>query len=93
MDPTGVGDETDNRRVPDGRSRYFGSKGRRGALWFEAEAAEAADRAKSEFLAVVSHELRTPINGVIGFAKMLGESKLNGKLKEQVDMIPLTTGS
>jgi signal transduction histidine kinase len=54
------------------------------------EAAEAADRAKSEFLAVVSHELRTPINGVIGFAKMLGESKLNGEQKEQVDMIHMS---
>ena len=54
------------------------------------EAAEAADRAKSEFLAVVSHELRTPINGVIGFAKMLSESQLAAEQKEQVEMIHMS---
>jgi len=51
------------------------------------EAAESADRAKSEFLAIVSHELRTPINGVIGFAKMLGESPLSPEQREYVALI------
>ena len=40
------------------------------------EAAEAATRAKSDFIAVVSHEVRTPMNGVLGMARLLLESSL-----------------
>jgi len=57
------------------------------ALLHAKEAAEAADRAKSEFLAVVSHEIRTPINGVIGFAQILADSPLSPEQREQVAII------
>ena len=40
------------------------------------EDAEAATRAKSDFIAVVSHEVRTPMNGVLGMARLLLESSL-----------------
>ncbi|MDF3059237.1 MAG: domain S-box [Rariglobus sp.] len=57
------------------------------ALVAAKEAAESADRAKSEFLAIVSHEIRTPINGVIGFAKLLRDSTLTAEQRSFVDMI------
>jgi PAS domain S-box-containing protein len=57
------------------------------ALLAAKEAAESADRAKSEFLAIVSHEIRTPINGVIGFAKLLRDSALTAEQRSFVDMI------
>ena len=41
------------------------------------EAADAANRAKSAFLATMSHEIRTPLNGMLGMLELLGLSGLN----------------
>ena len=49
--------------------------------------AEAANRAKDEFLATVSHELRTPLNAVYGWARMLQAGQIDGDPSQALDAI------
>jgi signal transduction histidine kinase/CheY-like chemotaxis protein len=49
--------------------------------------AEAASRAKGEFLSTMSHEIRTPLNGVLGMAQVLTSTSLDDEQEEYIQVI------
>ncbi|MBW8331576.1 MAG: hypothetical protein K0M40_06140 [Prolixibacteraceae bacterium] len=55
--------------------------------------AEESDRLKSAFLANMSHEIRTPMNGILGFAELLKEPELTGKLQHEYIRIIQKSGT
>ncbi|CAI5493243.1 unnamed protein product [Closterium sp. Naga37s-1] len=67
--------ETDTLRVESAQAQLATAK----------VAAEAASRAKSDFLTTMSHEIRTPMNGVIGMLNLLMETPLDGTQQDYAE--------
>ncbi|MGC5699123.1 response regulator [Pseudomonas sp. NFXW11] len=80
--------EQDRLALQDNRDELQKRVQRRTASLLRAkDEAEAANRAKSRFLATMSHELRTPLNGILGMAELLRDAPLGRQDRQRLQAL------
>jgi PAS domain S-box-containing protein len=75
------------RSVADGIALGIERKRQEAELLRAKEAAEVANRAKSDFLAHVSHEVRTPLNAILGMNELVLDTQLTGQQRKYLTVV------